>query len=639
MSFSRPATLPVLRLPSGRWSALLPALAFVALTLWSWAKWPDPVIDYGQQLYVAWRVAAGEVLYRDLAYFHGPLSSWIHGGLGALLGVRLVTLAVFNLGVIAALTALLLRLLGRWVAPAAATTGALVFLTVFAFSQVLPVGNYNWVTPYTSEITHGVALGLAAVWAVVRHAERRRQGHRAIGWLVAAGLLFGLVSLTKVEVFLALGPALLAGLLAAPLCSPRFPSPASPSWSGSSGVRSILGGGLAFSIAAAVPPFLALIALAPALGWIEAAGALASPYRAAARPALAELPLYAHLSGFDQPLRNLGLLFVALGLVAGTLGLLTLLTWLAGRRPFWKLVAASGLVGVLALGTIFFDSVPWFQLARPLPLLVLTLLAWTGRRLFRRRTAGSSVPPAEVGLFTLSLFALLLLAKMSLSTRTYHYGFALAMPGVVLLVALTVDRLPEWVARRGGRGPWLRNSLLALVVLFAFAHLSATAERFAARTVWIDAGWDGFWADGRGTGVNAALAALESLSDPDDEVLVVPSGVMINYLSRRRTATPYLNWVPTETESYGEKRMLEALKRSPPKWVILVERSTAELGARSFGRDYARDIGRWIRRWYVPVGGVGPTPLTGAGFGVRWMVRLESPTILPNPFFSAPRPR
>lgn len=589
-----------------RLSILLPALAFLALTLWSWARWPDPLIDYGQQLYVAWRVAAGEVLYRDLAYFHGPLSAWIHGGLGAVFGVRLTTQALFNLAVVAGVTILWMRLLGRWTGAVATTTGSLVFLTVFAFSQVLPVGNSNWITPYTSEITHGVALGLLAVWSLVRWLESRGRNDRNRTWLVLTGLALGLVFLTKVEVSLALAPALASGVTVALLRDGRTPG---------FGRAPIVGSLGAFFGAALVPPLLASLTLAPALGWVGAIQALVRPYQAAMEPALARLPLYSSLSGFDRPLQNLGLMLLALSLIVVTLGLLTALAGLAGRRPGWRIPAAGGLVAISAGLFWLGDAVPWFQLARPLPLILAGLALW---QLWRWQA--SDFDPGQL---TLTVFALLLLAKMALSARTYHYGFALAMPGVVWLVALGVDRLPRWLAQRGGRRRWLQVSLLALVTLFAGAHLSATADRFAAKKVWIDAGWDGFWADGRGHGINATLAALEHLTEPDDTVLVVPGGVMINYLARRLTPTPYLNWVPTEVLSFGEERMLEDLRSSPPEWVVVVERSTAELGYRYFGQDYAREIGAWIQEGYEPVGGVGAEPLTGQGFGVRWLARRE----------------
>ena len=56
-----------------RWAGpALVALAAVAMAAWTWRAWPDPLIDFGQQLYVSWRLAEGDALYRDVAYLYGP---------------------------------------------------------------------------------------------------------------------------------------------------------------------------------------------------------------------------------------------------------------------------------------------------------------------------------------------------------------------------------------------------------------------------------------------------------------------------------------------------------------------------------------------------------------------------------------
>ena len=49
-------------------------MVFAALLWWSWRRWPDPLVDFGRELYVPWRINAGQVLYRDLASLFGPLS-------------------------------------------------------------------------------------------------------------------------------------------------------------------------------------------------------------------------------------------------------------------------------------------------------------------------------------------------------------------------------------------------------------------------------------------------------------------------------------------------------------------------------------------------------------------------------------
>ena len=45
---------------------LVLAIVFAMLTVWSWLKWPDPLIDFGRELYTPWQLSSGKVLYRDV---------------------------------------------------------------------------------------------------------------------------------------------------------------------------------------------------------------------------------------------------------------------------------------------------------------------------------------------------------------------------------------------------------------------------------------------------------------------------------------------------------------------------------------------------------------------------------------------
>ena len=55
------------------WGEVAGLVALAGLTLlflaFSWRKWPDPLIDFGRELYTPWRLANGAVLYRDVELF------------------------------------------------------------------------------------------------------------------------------------------------------------------------------------------------------------------------------------------------------------------------------------------------------------------------------------------------------------------------------------------------------------------------------------------------------------------------------------------------------------------------------------------------------------------------------------------
>src|SRR5689334_24947754 len=108
--------------------ALLLLAAGIALALWTWARWGDLQVDWGREVYLAWRVSQGEALYRDVAYYAGPLSPWINALWFKLFGAGIWTLYVANLCLVALDTALVYALVRRLADTFTATLAGLVFL-------------------------------------------------------------------------------------------------------------------------------------------------------------------------------------------------------------------------------------------------------------------------------------------------------------------------------------------------------------------------------------------------------------------------------------------------------------------------------------------------------------------------------
>ena len=53
-------------------------IVFGLLTLWSWRRWPDLLVDFGRELYSPWQLAGGKLLYRDVASLFGPFSQYFN---------------------------------------------------------------------------------------------------------------------------------------------------------------------------------------------------------------------------------------------------------------------------------------------------------------------------------------------------------------------------------------------------------------------------------------------------------------------------------------------------------------------------------------------------------------------------------
>ena len=152
-------------------------LALAALAAYcvatSWRRWPDPLTDFGNELYRPWRISQGAVLYRDMDSFYGPLSQYINATIFALFGSGMMHLVWANLIVLGAILMTLYCLLHRAWGGCAALLASTLFLNVFGFSD----SNYNYVAPYSHETTHGLLILLLLLAALER-------------WLMNPGILW-----------------------------------------------------------------------------------------------------------------------------------------------------------------------------------------------------------------------------------------------------------------------------------------------------------------------------------------------------------------------------------------------------------------------------------------------------------------
>lgn len=580
------------------------AVAFVALLAWSWRKWTDPHIDFGNELYIAWRLTEGEALYRDIAHRNGPLSHYVNALWFALFGVSLRTLVFCNLAVLAGICAALYRGFERFAGAFVATACGLVLLGVFAFSQYSGIANFNFVTPYHHFQTHGIALALAQLAALERLA---RSGRPA--WAAAAGLALGAAFLTKVELFvpaLAMAAAAAAGLAVggAPRAQGR-----------------VARVGLVFVGAALVPPLVCFLALAlqmPAgtalqgtLGnWAYLAGALADRY-------------YLAGAGLADWRRNGALALAGFAGIALFGVALAGLDRLAPKAPTARraLAALAG-AGLFALLAWRPHAVGWATVLRALPLTSAALAVALGVACWRARADAA----AFGRLFPAALFAvwaLALLAKLGLAARVQHYGFALAMPATLLLVAALLHGLPAWLRRHGGGGEIARALAAAGVAGAVLFYWQWSDRLYAHKTLEIVGGADGLLVDDpavnpRGQILGQAVERLRTLMQPGETLLVLPEGISLNYWLRRDNPTPYDLFLPTEIAAFGEDAMLRALRARPPDFVVLAHRLHREFGVGPFGVDprNGRRLMEFVTRRYERVARLGAEPFTGGGFGL-----------------------
>jgi hypothetical protein len=222
----------------------------------------------------------------------------------------------------------------------------------------------------------------------------------------------------------------------------------------------------------------------------------------------------------------------------------------------------------------------------PLPLAVVGCL-WM---LIKQKAA-----PAALGF---AIWSLLLLGKIALNARIYHYGFALAMPATLLVIAVGFRFTPMPV----------RAALTGLLLVVTISYLSLAYRLTQLQSLSVGVGPDQFWANAHdGAMLNSAMTFLHDHAAPGQTLAVMPEGAMLNFLARIPSSVPYWSFNPPYAffaagrgETFGEEQFLAALQNHPPDWILLTEPSH-EPGVPEFGRDFGLTLFNYVRTDYLPV--------------------------------------
>jgi hypothetical protein len=576
------------------WPLLILGSAFVLLAAWSWRKWADILIDFPNDIYVPWRLAEGDVLYRDLTFTMGPLSQYFNALLFRLFGVSLSTLIFANLAILSGITVLIYRLFRRLGNRFESVAVCLFFLGLFGFSQYTGVANYNYICPYRHEMTHGMALCLLQVLCLVRFSENRRWW-----WLTLAGICCGAIALMKVELFFVSGivSAISAGLLT--LAEPNK-------------FCFLLRGTGAFLLGVFGPIFAMMAFLARNLPLKQALnGTFANMFLASNSKLTTEYPMYQQLMGLDLPVANfLDLSFyslIALTVIISVLFTDTFFSHLIRARRFR--IGGAIVLGIASY-VLLAQLVPfslWMNLSQILPVVaflsgacffLLTLRERKHPEMFRRYY-----------LLTLwSAVSLLLLPKMILNAQISHYGFVLAMPGSLLVVSLGTSIVPQALKRRFESGELFRTVMFAILLNWAAAHWGEAYWIYQGKTLAVGSGGDITYhnsdphpqASFRNAVIPKVIEELRETLPEDATLLVLPNGTLINYLLKKRNPTPHFLLSPWEMlVAGGEAKVLNSFQKHPPDYVLVIVHDMREHGVRYFGdAGYGDLIMKWIDQNY-----------------------------------------
>ena len=596
-----------MRIRSNWIGLILVAVAFIFAAAISWRRWPDLIVDFGGQLYIPWRIANGAVLYRDLFYFAGgPLSQYFNALLFKIFGASFLTLISANLTFLAAILFLIYRRFAAAADVLTATTICLGIVLVFAFAEYSSIGNYNYVAPYSHEMLHGLLLSILTVALLSDWLASEK-----IRFALAAGFCGGLVFLTKPEIFTALAAACAVAFVIFCVTRRRVNFAA----------KSLA----AFLSAAIIPPLGFFLYFSSVESWHESLRSVVFGWLPLFQTAIAKNPYYQWSLGFDQPLSHLREMVVQFFFIAIAVAFYAVVFRFARKL---KSLPARWLCFLLLVSPLLFLAVRfgWEGCGASLPLLCFSTCVLL-RENWKKLSAGHEI------VFPLlwSVFGLVLLLKLGLFPRIWHYGFALAMPAFVSAVYLLLWLLPLLLENKFQVPARFFRITVWLVLMTGFGSLFHQSERFyASKNLAVGRAGDRIMAFGpSGNSVEArttiaALSWIETNIPPAATIAALPQGVVVNFLSRRINPTPDLDWNPTMFTVFGQENMTAAFEKNPPDYVLLVEWTPYEFQIGEFGHypGYGVELVQWIRNNYQPVQLFGSEPLKNGLFGIEILKRI-----------------
>lgn len=611
------------------WLGLIPvAIAFIAMAAWSWRKWGDVLVDFGFQLYMPWQICEGKVLYRDGGWPFGPLSQYYDALLFKIFGVSITTLIWANLALVTALVTLVYWAFQKVSDQITAAAAGLIIVLVFAFSQYVGIGNYNYICPYACDAVHGLLASIATVvflWLWIAKKKAIFSG--------LAGFFFGLVFLTKPELFLAISLTTVAALVPAIAQLRRRhserseakrnaveePRETSCDLAGRS-VGCFLAKSAALFIALALTPvlfffvyFAAIMSLRESLRITFVSWSFLFTTKAANNS------FYQWCLGLEDPAENAALMIEHFRTVL----LILLACFLSCRWKHGQSLFRRGIAVVIPVALVVaawrFD---WGECGRSLPLLAAVIglhlfVAWKG--------AESAEARATVAFPLLwTTLAFFLLAKMGFHSRVWHYGFVLAMPAAVAAVYYFGWFLPQSLRRFGVSAPLFRATIYALIAIGVVRLIGMSDEFYRAKTYPVGKGGDTMLtfepgANPRGKAINLAVDWFDKNTPPTATIAAIPEGVILNYLTRRPNPTKYHSLVMMAGLGFEESEVVGEFSAAPPDYIALVHRDAGEFGVRFYGQvhNYGAEMMHWIESNYTPVYLIGHEPMRDRQFGIK----------------------
>ena len=102
-----------------------------------------------------------------------------------------------------------------------------------------------------------------------------------------------------------------------------------------------------------------------------------------------------------------------------------------------------------------------------------------------------------------------------------------------------------------------------------------------------------------------AISYLSNHSAKDDSLLVLPEGIMINYLTQKKWDFYQTSFIPLDFDTFGEDNIIKDVTNKRPDFIMFIKRDTSEYGKEYICKDYGIKTCKYIAKNYSFEGAFG----------------------------------
>lgn len=532
-------------------------LFFVVLCFLTWGKWGDPFVDCGREAYVPHSMLQGKLLIRDIFNLYNPLSLQINAILYKLFGEKLTVLysaGIINSYLIILISYAIARALFKPIQAIA------VLILIMAFG-VFQINIDNYILPYSYSVVYAITGLLASVlFGIYAIKNRDSKNFNNFMYLAFFALSFSLAN--KFDYAMVVLP-----LLAIPIGFKKFK------------LKEYCYSFLALII---LPLISYSILFLQGLTVQEFINYIHFGKRFFDSKTL--LCFYSRFFLFSYThcifLQGLNLFEFSLRFVLGYIAV-----WLCLIKPF-KIENFIGAIVLTALNiNIINCDNKEFLLCWAVPFILIFLFLYVSTKAFKELIKDESNIISIFIIFS----AILTTVRTAFFINSYLFG-AFMMPLVLIALFIVFSKFFPIVFKM--KNPQMFNQIITILfIIFGFIMLYKNLDYNKKFNAPLYSNKGVIYSTKEQTYVlSHALAYIDKKVAKDATCLVLPEGAMINFISGRKSVDKYYNLLPNHIEALGETNIVKDLEKTPPDYIFITNRTSAEFNKGYFCEDYAKKI-------------------------------------------------